>query len=249
MKRLVLSMLLAVMLAACETPPPPQTAENTVGGANVKASLRSPFTKSATSLALDLPPQAVPGDLVIVDLISYGGPTLAITPPSGWDMVREEATTTTRQTLFSHLVQPNESGRQVWGLSRPADGQLISVILDNVSGSNTIDLVSGNTGFGGSLTAKSILTHRDGDLILAFMATDFGRAPLHADVPHFMARLLAEEAAPNEFWILKTYQDQAGLTDEAVLAFPQVFNWSVVQVAITKTNAASPSPRVSPSEH
>ena len=73
----------AVFVVACNSGPS-QTADNTVGGANVVSTAQTPMATATTSLSLDWGKKAQAGQVAIADVISYGGPKTTITAPAGW---------------------------------------------------------------------------------------------------------------------------------------------------------------------
>jgi hypothetical protein len=122
------------------------------------------------------------------------------------------------------------------------DAQGSVVLLDNVASDAPVDASSGNTGgLNGTITAKSVATTSDGDLILAFNATDFGSfryascgicGGLNPTLPENESVVLNQEAAGLEYWILASNQDQVGQTDPQVSVAAQFYNWVAAQVAI-----------------
>jgi len=197
----------AVFIAACNSSPS-QTADNTVGGANVVSTTQTPMATATTSLSLDRGSKAQAGRVAIADVLSYGGSKPTITAPAGWQLIRDDSTPTTRQSLYWHAIQANDSSTATWTFSEPVDAQGAIVLLDNVASAAAVDMTSGNTGNGGTPTAKSIVTTGDGDLILSFYATDFHLAGLAPLLPANARALINQEAASHEFWILATYQSQ-----------------------------------------
>ena len=81
----------AVLMVACNSGPS-QTADNTVGGANIVSSAKSPMVKATTTFSLDWGKDAKAGQVAIADVISYGGPKVAITVPAGWQLIRDDST-------------------------------------------------------------------------------------------------------------------------------------------------------------
>jgi len=228
-----------VFIAGCNSSPPPLSAENTVGGANVISTAHVPLSKEATSLSLDLGKKAQPGQVVIADVVTYGGPKVTITPPTDWTLIRDDSSETTRQSLYWHALAANDASTPTWQFSKPVDAQGAIVLLDNVAQGSPIDISSGATGNGGTVTAKSIATTANGDLILSFFASDFHLAGLKPSIPGDTATLLDEERAPNEIWVLASYQDQLGLSEDQVCSAAQLFHWTAAQVAIKKGTANS----------
>lgn len=226
----------AVFVAACNSSPS-QTRENTVGGANVVSSAQTPLTKAATSLSLNWGNKAQAGQVAIADVLSYGGSKPTIAAPAGWQLIRDDSTQTTRQSLYWHAIQANDASKATWTFSEPVDTQGAVVLLDNVAASAPVDMTSGNTGTGGTLTAKSMVTTANADLILSFYATDFHLPGLAPQLSADTSTLINQEATPSEFWILASYQSQNGATEDQVCSAAQLFNWTAVQVAIKRGGA------------
>jgi hypothetical protein len=250
MIRYALVAVAAVFVVACNSSPS-QTPENTVGGANVASSAQAPMAKATTSLSLDWGKKGQAGQVAIADVLSYGGAKPTITAPAGWQMIRDDSTLTTRQSLYWHAIQANDAGTAAWAFSGPVDAQGAIVLLDNVASAAPVDMTSGNTGTGGTVTAKSIATTSDGDLILAFNATDFGAYRhtactkcdgLNPTLPPNVSVVLNHESTALEYWILANYQNQMGDTEPQASAAPQFFNWVAAQVAIKRGVATSPTP-------
>ena len=245
-----LMLVVAVMVAACNSSPS-QSIENNVGGANVVSSAKSPFKTASPSLTLDWGSKGQPGQVAIGVVLTYGGPKPTITPPAGWQLIRDDPTQTTRQSLYWHAVQANEPSTATWTFSDPLDTQGAVLLLDNVPTSAPIDMNSGNTGEGGTITAKSVATTADGDLILGFFATDFGAYRhtacnvcdgLNPTLPTDVSVVLNHESTAREYWILSNYQNQMSDTEVLTSSAPQVFNWAAAQVAVKRGAATSPTP-------
>jgi hypothetical protein len=187
---------------------------------------------ATTSLTLDWGSKAQPGQVAIAAVLSYGGPKVTIAAPAGWQIIRDDSTATTRQSLYWHAVQANEQSTATWTFNQPVDAQGAVLLLDNVAIASPVDMTSGSTGSGGTLTAKSIVTTTSADLILSFYGTDFQHSGLGPELPAETNSLINQEAAPNEFWILASYQSQQGATEDQVCSTAQIFNWIAAQVAI-----------------
>jgi hypothetical protein len=222
----------AVFVVACNSGPPPGSAQNTVGGADIVASSRAPMTKNEWTLSLHLGEKAQAGQTAIADVLTYRGSKLGITAPAGWQLIRDDSTATTRQSLYWHAIQPNDPSTATWTFSEPADAQGAIVLLANAATDAPVDMTSGNTGTGGDVKSAQMTTTANGDLILIFKSTDFGNAPLVGQVPGDMSAVVKQETLPNEYWIVGTYQGQSGSTEETLFNFPQLFNWVAAQVGI-----------------
>jgi len=228
-----------IFLIGCNSSPAPMSAENTVGGANVVANTQAPMATQTTSLSLDWGLKGQAGQVAIADVISYGGPKITVTAPTGWQLIRDDSTPTTRQSLYWREIQANDASTAAWTFSEPVDAQGAVLLLDNVAANAPVDMTTSNTGTGGTLTAKSVVTTADGDLILAFFATDFKGPGLGPTMPTDVKSVVNQQAS-HEYWILANYQSQSGNTEDAESSAGQIFNWVAAQVAI-KRGAASPS--------
>jgi hypothetical protein len=222
----------AFFLFACNSGSPAGSATNTVGGADVIASTQTPLATKTSSLSLDWGKKAQAGQVAIAGVLTYGGPKITITAPEGWLKIRDDSTPTTRQSLYWHAIQANDPRSSMWEFSTPVDAQGAIVLLDNVPSAAPVDMSNVKTGAGGDLKSTSMTTTADGDLVLIFKSTDFGNAPLKAQVPEQMTAVVAQENAPHQYWILATWQGQNGATEETQFSFPQLVNWVAAQVAI-----------------
>jgi hypothetical protein len=226
---------LAVLLVACNSSgSSSESAQETVGGASVSSYAQAPLTKETSSLALDWGSKAQPNQFAIADVITYGGPKITITAPAGWTLIRDDSSPATRQSFYWHTVAANDPSTETWSFSEPVDAQGAVLLLNNVDPASPIDMSSGNTGTGGTMSAKPISTTGDADMILSFYATDFHLPGLQGSSPQMPAntRTVVNHEASPEFWILATYQNHNGVTEEQVCSAAQIFNWTAAQVAI-----------------
>jgi len=235
-KRSLLMAAAIVVLIGCNSGPS-LTAENTVGGANVVSTAQAPFANGTTSLSLDWGAKAQAGQVAIADVVSYGGSKIAITAPAGWQLIRDDSSPVTRQSLYWHAIEANDSSTAAWTFSEPVDAQGALLLLDNVAASAPIDMTTGATGTGGTVTARSVVTTADGDLILSFFASDFDRPDLAPSLPNDAKTVTIQETPSHEYWILAIYQSQLGSTEDQVSSASQLFNWTAAQVAIKKGTA------------
>ena len=221
----------AFLAVACNTGSPPGSATNTVGGADVVASTQTKLTTETKSLSLDPGKKAQAGQVAIADVITYGGPKVTITAPDGWQLIRDDSTATTRQSLYWHTIAANDS-TSTWNFSAPVDAQGAIVLLDNVAPAAPVDMSNAKTGSGGDIKSESMTTTADGDLIMVFKATDFSNSPLHWQAPEHATAVVAQENLPHQYWIVATWQAQNGATEATEFSFPQLVNWVAAQVAI-----------------
>jgi hypothetical protein len=222
----------AVFIVACNPGPPPASSTNTVGGVDVVASTQAKLAPATTSLALDWGKKAQAGQVAIADVITYGGSKTTISAPTGWQLIRDDSTPTTRQSLYWHAIQASDPSTSTWNFSAPVDAQGAIVLLSNVAPGAPVDMSNVKTGTGGDVKSISLTTTADGDLILIFEATDFSNAPLIAQPPADMSAVVAQQNDPHQYWILAYWQGQIGPTEETEFTFPQLFNWVAAQVAI-----------------
>jgi hypothetical protein len=170
--------------------------------------------------------------LAIADVLTYGGSTTKITAPTGWQLIRDDSTPTTRQSLYWHAIAASDPSSSTWEFSTPVDAQGAIVLLDNAAETAPVDMSNVKTGAGGDLKSTSMTTTADGDVVLIFKSTDFSSAPLHWQPPGDMTMVTAQENAPHQYWIVATWQGQNGPTEETEFSFPQLVNWVAAQVAI-----------------
>ena len=230
-----------VFLLGCNSSPS-QTADNGVGGATLVSTGQAPMAPAATSLSLDWGKKAQAGQVAIADVLTYAGAKPTITPPAGWQLIRNDSTNTTRQSLYWHAVQANDPRTSTWTFGVPVDAQGAILLLDNVDAASPVDVTSGNSASGGTMTAKSIVTTSDGALILSFYATDFGLPWLlgsFSQPPANTRTLINKADTAREYWVLASYQNQNGATEEQVCSVSQIFNWVAAQVAIKRSVATS----------
>src|SRR5271165_660582 len=212
-------------------------------GAKIIYSSQAPLTKGTTTIALDISPNAQIGQFAIADVITFGGSEPTITPPDGWEFIRDDSTPTTRQSLYWHEIEANDSDAASWTFSEPVDAEGAILLLDNVASDSPVDASSGNTGGvgGGVLTAKSVTATANDDLILAFNATDFGAyrptvcdncAGLDPLLPQNASVVINQESTAQEYWIMASYQTHIGPSELEVSVAPQFFYWVSAQVAI-----------------
>lgn len=246
----LLAVAAAVFVAGCNSGPS-QSAENSVGGANVVSSAKAPFAQATTSVTLNWGAKAKPGQFAIAEVLTYGGSKPKITAPPGWQQISDGSTATTRQSLYGHTVAASDPSTSTWTFSEPVDAQGAIVVLDNVASGWPVDASSHNIGGGGAVVAKSVATTSDGDLILSFNATDFGAYRPHIctvcdglnpQLPQDVAVVLNHESTAREYWILANYQTQPAETELQESGTGQIFNWVAAQVAIKRGVVGSATP-------
>jgi hypothetical protein len=226
---------LVVLIAAC-SPSPQESNENVVGGASVSSSTQTPMAQKTTTLSLDTS-KAKPGQLALADVLSYSGSKPMITAPDGWTLIRDDSSPSTRQSIYWRIVKANDPN-PTWKFSEPVDAQGAIVLLDNVAESSPVDASSGNTG-GPGVAAKSMTTTRGGSFVLAFYATDFGGAGLGPRCPANVSSIIDQETSSRGYWIVGTYQNRKGETEDIACPSGQLYNAVAAQVAIARGPATA----------
>ena len=229
----VLVALTVIFVIGCHSAPS-QTAENTVNGANVVSTAQTPMATATTTLALDWGPKGQSSQVAIADVLTYSGAKPTITAPAGWALIRDDSTKTVRQSLYWHEVAANDASSSTWTFSEPVDAQGAVLLLDNVASGTPVDVSSGNTDVSGTLDAKSVVTTSDGDLILTFWATDYSHPSLNPVMPANTKTLLNLETPSNQYWVLASYQNESGATEDNVIGGGQLFSWVAAQVAVKR---------------
>jgi len=216
---------------------PAECSQDTGAAVPISSFAQVPPVTNTMSLTLDYGSKAQTGQMAIADVLTYSGASPTITPPEGWTLIRDDSSPLTRQSLYWHVVEANDPGAQTWLFSEPVDAQGAVLLLDDVAETNPVDASSGNIGHSGTLTANSVAAASDGDLIIAFYATNFAGAGLFgvggigSMIPVNTSIMVAQALEPLEYWILAI--DQSGNQDggDTTCVTPQLFNWVAAQVA------------------
>ena len=234
MKKLTLIAVGAIFLVTYNSSSSFAGSGNSAGVDSRISSAETQLTKGTTDLTLNVVPAAGIGQLAIADVMSYNGSKPTITGPDGWQLIRDDYTETTRQSLYWHTIEAEDPTTVSWTFSEPVDAQGAILLLDSATSNAPVGMTSGNTNTGSLtwLTAKSVATASAGDLIIAFYATDFWGEGLGPTLPEEMDAVVNQEAASHQYWILASSQSQSGSTQDAVCPTPQLFNWVAAQVAI-----------------
>ncbi len=226
--------LLVALAVGCYFASSVRCAENSPASSFTQA----PLAANTMSLSLESGSKAQAGQLAIADVLTYSGENPTITPPTGWSLIRDDSSPTTRQSLYWHVIDVNDPGTETWLFSEPVDAQGAVLILDNVAETNPVDASSGNTGHSGTLTADSVGNAGDGNLVLAFYATDFGGGGLFGVggigtmIPPNSTVIVAQEELPLEYWVIVPGQSAEQDNADASCVTPQLFNWAAAEVAL-----------------
>ena len=114
----------------------------------------------STQLTVNVPAGVQPNDLMIAQIAVRGGTGIAITPPSGWSLVRRDnSSTTTAQAVYSHLVPaaPSEPATYTWNFSGSNDAAGGIAAYFGASAAAPVDASNGQgNASSASITAPSI---------------------------------------------------------------------------------------------
>jgi len=212
--------------------PPLQSLQPPAGDANIAGFMPAPLAKLVTSITLGSGAELRSGQLLIADVMTYGGATPTIEAPSGWQLVRDDISPTTRQSLYAHVAESDDQP-SAWKFSQPVDAQGVLLMLDNTSTSDPIDASSGIAG-SQAVMAPALATTDDGDLILVLFATDFGFNDPGPSIPPNMIGIVNQDTDTHAYWILGSYQAQRGDLPEADCPTPQLYNAAAAQVAVRR---------------
>ena len=162
MTRYALIAVASLFIVECNSSVPPGNATNTVGGADVVSSTQEPMATATTSFSLDWGKKAQAGQVAIADVLTYGGPKVTITAPDGWQKIRDDSTDTTRQSLYWHAIQANDSQHgdvDIQRAGRCASGRDGGArqCRDGIAGRYE----QRQTGTGGTLHSDSVMTTAD----------------------------------------------------------------------------------------
>ncbi|HEV3113120.1 MAG TPA: N,N-dimethylformamidase beta subunit family domain-containing protein [Candidatus Binataceae bacterium] len=130
----------------------------------------------STQLIVKVPGGVQPNDLMIAQIAVRGGTGIAITPPSGWNLVRRDNfSTTIAQAIYSHLVpaSPSEPASYIWNFSGSNDAAGGIAAYFGASVATPVDASNGQGNSSStSITAPSIAVPAgdNQDLLLGLFA-------------------------------------------------------------------------------
>jgi hypothetical protein len=228
---------LAVWVAiasGCNLPPAADVHIGRVGGVNV-TSLAQPLIKRTKAMTIDWGPMGHAGQFAVAQVLTYGGgEETAIIAPSGWKLMRDDrGAPKLRQSLYWKIVQQADGSTNRWNFSERVDAQGAVLLLDDLPSTARVEAASGNTGSGNKPTAKSVVATMDGDLILAFYATNFGPGGLSVTPPRNAAIIVDQTWSQNEYWIAGT-TIMRGRSDDIQSETVQLSDWIGALVAIAR---------------
>jgi hypothetical protein len=118
----------------------------------------------SSSETINRPGGVASGNVLVATITAAG--TGAITPPSGWTVIKD-TTTTLRQTSYYHVAGSGEPGSYTWSLgsSRLASGGIAA--YSGVDTNVPVDASATNSGASGNATVPSVTTNFAGDLVIA----------------------------------------------------------------------------------
>ena len=219
-------------LVPAATCTPRQALRAPLGDASIAGFVPTPLAKKVTSLTLETGSAVRSGQTLVAAIMTYGGALPTIAVPDGWRLIREDISPSTRQSIYWHIAQSNDEVSE-WKFSQAVDAQAVVVMLDDASAS---DLVDASSGIAGSqeVKAPTLTTADDGDLILAFFATDFGGTAPGPHCPDTMVEVMDQTWDSHPYWIVGAYQPQRGDLDQVDCPTPQLYNAAAAQVALRR---------------
>ncbi len=121
-------------------------------------------TGGASSLVIAKPAGVASGQVLVATVTAAG--TGAISPPSGWTVIRD-TTTTLRQTSYYHVAGTGEPTSWTWSLgsTRLASGGITA--YSGVDSNVPVDASATNSGTSGNATIPSLTTNAAGDTVVA----------------------------------------------------------------------------------
>jgi len=193
----------------------------------------TPMPMEVASITLNSPSDVQSGQLLIADLMTFGGAAPTITAPSGWQLIRDDVSPTTRQSLYYHFAGSNDAPAE-WKFTQPVYAQGLVLSLENAWSTDPIDTSSGMTGPKDQVKAPGLTTTDDGDLILVLFATDFAFDAPGPKFPDSMVPIVNEISDPDPYWVVASYQAHRGKVAEADCPTPQLYNVAAAQVAVRR---------------
>jgi hypothetical protein len=135
---------------------------------SVVAASSAANASGSSSLTINKPGGTASGNVLVATITAAG--TGAITPPSGWTVIRD-TTTTLRQTSYFHVAGTSEPGSYAWTLG---SAHLASGGIAAYSGVDTnvpVDASATGSGTSGSMTVPSVTTNVASDLVIAVVGS------------------------------------------------------------------------------
>lgn len=230
MRQLITALVL--FLSACHRPLPPDVHIAKLEGVTI-TSLAEAFVKRTRTLTIDWGPMGNSEQVALAQVLSYSGKAPSITAPLDWNLIRDDSSQgTTRQSLYWHRIQSGEPSAQTWSFSQRVDAEGVILLLDGLARISPLDVSSGKDGGGINPIPPSLVTTYDGDLVLAFYASDFGPEGLGVKMPPKMYSVVDQTSAQREYWIVGARQVHQGKVDGASAQTVQLSNWVAALVAL-----------------
>jgi RHS repeat-associated protein len=217
--------------------------EASAGGASAAPTLRTPCataTGSSAGATVNKPTGTVAGDLLIVGLAFEKGSDVAITPPSGWTLIRRtNQSTDVGYATYRKSAGGSEPASYAFGLSNSPKWSIGSCAIAGADQTTPIDVHNGATGSSGNPSAPSLTTTGPNRLLLAFYANKKA-----ATYSNYTSPALERFDAPNPAGglpsnALASYELPAAGASGAKSAVPsEQEKWVAQQIAITPAPGA-----------
>ncbi|OYW84522.1 hypothetical protein B7Z17_03955, partial [Candidatus Saccharibacteria bacterium 32-49-10] len=132
----------------------------------------------ATTVGIAMPTGVVQNDVMVAAITFQGGTGVTVTPPTGWNLVqRQDSTTTLGQALYWKLAAAGESGTYTWTLSKSRKASGVIMAYSGVNTASPIDISGGQANASSAtITAPSVTTTVANDMLVGFFGENAGTA-------------------------------------------------------------------------
>jgi inosine-uridine preferring nucleoside hydrolase len=237
--------LVALRPTASPPPPPPPSTGGIAFHGATKASYAS---DSTTSLRLDAPSAAVPGDVLVASL-GFGSssatsqPTL--TAPAGWTLVSQtNKDSVGALAVYQHVFAAGETS-YTWPVSRSVGGAAFLAAFAGIDTATPVDTANGQVLLStGSVSAPTLTTTTAGDLLLSGFYGYHGNALGDSwTPPSGMAELgdtsnLASRSGSVDYAV----QDAAGSTGTKTATASGAQDYAIATLVALRPAGAPPPP-------
>jgi RHS repeat-associated protein len=144
------------------------------GGTPAAPALRAPCstaTGSSASATVNRPTGTVQGDLLVVGIAFEKGSAVAITPPSGWTLIRRtDQSSDVGYATYRKTAGASEGSSYSFALTNTPKWSIGSCAIAGTDPTAPIDVHNGAIGSSGNPSAPSVTTTGPNRLVLAFYA-------------------------------------------------------------------------------
>jgi hypothetical protein len=120
---------------------------------------------SGSSITISSPTGVQPNDVLLAAVYWDNSSPVAVTPPTGWSLVRQDGRASFEEVaLYTHVAGAAEPASYTWQLTRSVTVTGIIAAYGGVSG---IDVQAGQTGTNSTVTAPSVTSTAANDWLIA----------------------------------------------------------------------------------